>query len=95
MARYKHDDYAQMKLVRVSFEQQILPGTFEHTLSELIDGPCIDPTQRLGICVHTHPFPYSDLCFYIGRPGTGTAAMPYPSADRELESVDPRRGSAE
>ena len=62
MARYKHYDYAQMKLVPVSFEQQILPGTFEHTLSELIDGPCIDPTQRLGICVHTHPFPYSDLC---------------------------------
>ena len=37
MARYKHYDYAQMKLVPVSFEQQILPGTFEHTLSELID----------------------------------------------------------
>ncbi len=37
MARYKHYDYGQMKLVPVSFEQQILPGTFEHTLSELID----------------------------------------------------------
>jgi transposase len=37
MARYKHYDYGQMKLLPVSFEQQILPGTFEHTLSELID----------------------------------------------------------
>src|SRR5580765_5401812 len=37
MARYKHYDYGQMKLVPVSFERQILPGTFEHTLSELID----------------------------------------------------------
>jgi transposase len=37
MARYKHYDYGQMKLLPVSFEQQILPGTFEHTLNELID----------------------------------------------------------
>jgi transposase len=37
MARYKHYDYGQMKLVPVSFAQQILPGTFEHTLNELVD----------------------------------------------------------
>src|SRR5919205_427141 len=37
MARYKHYDYGQMKLLPVSFEQQILPGTFEYTLNELID----------------------------------------------------------
>ena len=37
MARYKHYDYGQMKLLPVSFAKQILPGTFEHTLSELID----------------------------------------------------------
>jgi transposase len=37
MARYKHYDQGQMKLLPVSFEQQILPGTFEHTLNELID----------------------------------------------------------
>ena len=36
MARDKHYDYGQMKLVPVSFEQQILHGSFEHTLSELI-----------------------------------------------------------
>ena len=32
MARYKHYDYAQKMLLAVSFEQQILPGTFEYTL---------------------------------------------------------------
>lgn len=37
MARYKHYDYAQMKLLPVSFKEQILPGTFEHTLNHLID----------------------------------------------------------
>ena len=37
MARYKPYDYGQMKLLPVSFAQQILPGTFEHTLNELID----------------------------------------------------------
>jgi transposase len=37
MARYKHYDYAQMKMLPVSFERQILPGTFEHTLNQLID----------------------------------------------------------
>ena len=37
MARYKPYDYGQMKLLPVSFAQQILPGSFEHTLSELID----------------------------------------------------------
>jgi len=37
MARYKHYDYGQTKLLPVSFEQQILPGTLEYTLNELID----------------------------------------------------------
>jgi len=37
MARFKHYDYGQMKLIPVSFRQQILPGTFEYTLSYLID----------------------------------------------------------
>jgi transposase len=37
VARYKKYDYGQMKLLPVSFERQILPGTFEHTLSWLID----------------------------------------------------------
>ena len=37
MARYKAYNYAQMRMVAVSYEDQILPGTFEHTLTELID----------------------------------------------------------
>lgn len=37
MARYKHYDYRQLKLVPVSFEEQILPGSFEHTLCHLVD----------------------------------------------------------
>jgi transposase len=37
MARYKHVDYGQMKLVPVSFAHQILPGSFEYALSYLID----------------------------------------------------------
>ena len=37
MARYKDYSYAQSKLLPISYEQQILPGTFEYTLSHLID----------------------------------------------------------
>ena len=37
MARFKPYDYHQTKLVPVSFERQILPGTFEAALSRLID----------------------------------------------------------
>jgi transposase len=37
MARYKHYDYGQMKMLPVSFAAQILPGTFEHTLARLVD----------------------------------------------------------
>src|SRR5438552_3886233 len=37
MARFKPYSYDQLKLVPVSFERQILPGTFEATLSRVID----------------------------------------------------------
>jgi hypothetical protein len=37
MARYKDYDYSQTKLIPISFSQQILPGTFEYTLSCLAD----------------------------------------------------------
>ena len=37
MARYKKVNYDQMELIPVSFDEQIIPGTFEHTLSFLID----------------------------------------------------------
>ena len=37
MARYKDYCYEQGKMIPISFRDQILPGTFEHTLSYLID----------------------------------------------------------
>ena len=37
MARYKDYSYDQTKLIAISYDRQILPGTFEHTLSEVID----------------------------------------------------------
>jgi len=37
MARYKEYDYRQGKFLPISFEKQILPGTFEYTLNYLID----------------------------------------------------------
>lgn len=37
MARYKECDYKQTKLLPVSYDDQILPGTFEYTLHRLID----------------------------------------------------------
>lgn len=37
MARYKHYDYAQTKMLPISFDRQILPGTFEYTLNYLVD----------------------------------------------------------
>jgi len=37
MARYKDYNYDQMKMIPVAFEHQILPGSFEYSLSYLID----------------------------------------------------------
>lgn len=37
MARYKPVEYAQGQFVSISFEQQILPGTFEHALNFIVD----------------------------------------------------------
>lgn len=37
MPRYKEYDYRQSKILPVSFDRQILPGTFEESLSYLID----------------------------------------------------------
>jgi len=37
MARYKPYNYDQLKLLPVSFSRQILPGTFEYTLSHTVD----------------------------------------------------------
>jgi hypothetical protein len=37
MPRFKPCDYSQTVMLPVDFEQQILPGTFEHSLHYLVD----------------------------------------------------------
>ncbi len=37
MARYRHYDPDQTKMIALSYSRQLLPGTFEHALSYLID----------------------------------------------------------
>ena len=37
MARYKPVDYSQGQFIPISFEHQILPGSFEHALSYIVD----------------------------------------------------------
>ena len=37
MPHYKHYNYDQMKMIPISYAEQILPGSFEHTLSEIVD----------------------------------------------------------
>jgi transposase len=37
VARFKDYSYAQTTLVAISYDRQILPGSFEHTLSQVID----------------------------------------------------------
>ena len=58
MARYKHYDYGQMKLLPISFKEQILPGSFEFTLNYLIDHK-IDLTNVLR---HLEGQPRTAIC---------------------------------
>ncbi|WP_205126779.1 transposase [Nitrincola tibetensis] len=37
MARYKHYDYNQTKMIPLRFSDQIQPGTFEYTLNHVVD----------------------------------------------------------
>jgi hypothetical protein len=37
MARYKDYDYSQWKFIPTHFDRQILSGTFEYSLHDLID----------------------------------------------------------
>jgi hypothetical protein len=37
MARYRDYDYDQMKMLPIAYEKQNIPGSFEHSLSYLID----------------------------------------------------------
>ena len=37
MPHYKTYNYDQTKMIPISYAKQILPGSFEHTLNELVD----------------------------------------------------------
>ncbi|MDN2661462.1 hypothetical protein OW491_16745 [Neptunomonas sp. CHC150] len=37
MARFKHYDYEQTKMIPLRYADQIQPGTFEYTLSHVVD----------------------------------------------------------
>ena len=37
MARFKHYDYQQTKMIPLRFSDQIQPGTFEYTLNHVVD----------------------------------------------------------
>ena len=37
MPKFINDNYAQMKMLPISYDKQILPGTFESSLVYLID----------------------------------------------------------
>ena len=57
MPRFKDYNYDQTKMLPVSFEQQIIPGTFEHSLLYLIEHE-ID----LGVCLLlTYAYNFKDF----------------------------------
>ena len=64
MPRFKDYDYRQSKLLAVSFDQQILPGTFEHSLSYLIE-------HELDLRIFNHRYSNGD----VGRPAYDPAIL--------------------
>ena len=64
MPKFIDHDYNQMKLLPVSFDRQILPGTFEHTLHHLID-------NELDLSIFDHRFNNDDG----GRPAFSPAIL--------------------
>src|SRR3972149_1909755 len=64
MPRFKPYDYRQRKLLPVSFEHQIVPGTFEYCLSYLVD-------YELDLSVFNHRYANDDS----GRPAYDPAIL--------------------
>jgi len=64
MPRFKPYDYRQRKLLPVSFEHQIVPGTFEYSLSYLVD-------YELDLSVFNHRYANDDS----GRPAYDPAIL--------------------
>ena len=64
MPKFIDHDYNQMKLLPVSFDRQILPGTFEHCLHHLID-------NELDLSIFDHRYNNDDG----GRPAFSPAIL--------------------
>ena len=64
MAKFINHDYSQMKLLAVSFDRQILPGTFEHTLHHLVE-------NKLGLSLFDQRYENEDS----GRPAFSPAML--------------------
>ncbi len=64
MPRFKHYNQRQTVLLPVSFERQILPGTFEHTLNYLVD-------EKLDLTIFHHKYKNEEN----GRPAYDPALL--------------------
>ena len=64
MPRFKDYDYDQMKMIPVSFDRQILPGTFESALSVLVD-------EELDLSIFDHRYGNDET----GRPAYDPAIL--------------------
>jgi hypothetical protein len=76
MARYKDYCYEQDRMIPISFRAQILPGTFEYTLSHLID-------HELDLSVFDQRYCNDDT----GRPAYDMEAVLYGSQYQEDPSI--------
>jgi hypothetical protein len=86
MARYKHYDYGQTKMLPVSYERQILAGTFEHTLSFLIDHKIDNQMSVLE-----GSLTWNQTCFRSNEFEPHTSVQPLPSvtsSNRRLSAVE-------
>ncbi len=64
MPKYKYCNYNQTVMVPISFDQQILSGTFEHSISYLVD-------HQLDLTIFHHRFKNDDT----GRPAYNPAIL--------------------
>ena len=64
MPRFKEYDYNQAVMVPVSFDRQILPGTFEHSVNYLVD-------EKLDLSIFESKFKNDDT----GRPAYDPAIL--------------------
>ncbi|MFO7617190.1 MAG: hypothetical protein R6V75_08055 [Bacteroidales bacterium] len=64
MPRFKEYNQGQTVLLPISFDRQILPGTFEYTLNYLVD-------EKLDLSIFNHKYNNNDT----GRPAYDPALL--------------------